>query len=121
MKVLDFDRARAEVKDPTILRAFGGEYPIPSSPPVGFTILYQKILEEKDPEDEFTRDEMLDVIRHAVGSQTFDALMVSGMEKDDMQLLLSMLGAFWRGDDEGEAPAPAEGAGSDTSENTGES
>lgn len=120
-KVLDFDRARNERRDPTILKAFGGEYPIPSGPPVGFTLYAQQLSEEKSSEDRYTEEEMSQLLEYAVGSQTFNALMRNGLELDDIDLLIAMIGALWRGEDEGEGPAPAEGAGSATSENTGES
>lgn len=113
-KVLDFDRARQERRDPTTLRAFGREYQIPSGPPVGFTLYAQSLSEEKSAEDTYTENELVQLLEYAVGKSIFDELMREGVDYADLELLINMIGALWRGDDEGEAPAPAEGAGSDT-------
>jgi hypothetical protein len=113
-QVLDFDRARAERRDPTVLRAFGEEFHIPSSPPVGFTMLAYQMAHEKDEDDGYTDGELESLLRHAVGFNTYDKLVEHGLEPDDVTMLVEMIGALWRGDDEGEAEAPAEGADSDT-------
>lgn len=119
-KVLDFDRARAERRDPTTLKAFGKEYPIPSGPPVGFTLAAESLADDRGPDGSYTEEELMELLEYAVGAQTFNALLREGLEPADCELLISMIGALWRGEDEGEAPAPGEGAGSTTSERTGE-
>lgn len=114
-RVLDFDRARAERRDPTVLRAFGEDYPIPSSPPVGFTLLAAQMAAQKGEDATYNDDELETLLRHAIGFGTYDKLIEGGLEPDDLPMLVDMIGALWRGeDDEGEADAPAEGAGSDT-------
>ena len=110
MPVLDFDRARAERRDPVILKAFGGEYPIPSGPPVGFIMLATQL--GKSADDQYSSDETVELLKAAIGLNTYDQLLAAGMEPDDVVLLIEMIGQLWR--EPGEARAPAEGAGSDT-------
>lgn len=112
MRVVDFDAARAERRDPVILKAFGGEYPIPSGPPVGFILLSTEM--GKGADEEFSEDETVQLLKAAVGENTYDQLVKAGLEPEDVVLLIEMIGVLWRGGEKGEAPAPAEGAGSDT-------
>lgn len=115
-KILDFDQARREQGETPILRAFGRDLPIPRSVPAGFT-LYANQLAEDNEEGKITAQQGLELLRHAVGQSTFDALMAEGLEAGDIWLLLSLLRKAWTDseeDDEGEAQAPEQGAGSDT-------
>lgn len=112
-RVLDFDQARSERREPATLRAFGREWPIPSQPPVGFILLGTGIASK----DEHTLQDRLDLLQAAVGVSVFDHLVAEGLEPDDISTLISLIQSAWSDEDEdgegdpGEAQAPTPGAG----------
>lgn len=112
-RVLDFDQARrdtrsAEGREPAVLRAFGRQFPIPSSVPLGF-IMFSQELQQRRPDGRYTQSDTIDLLRHAVGRSVFEALTEEGLEPEDVGTLLELVRQAWTDEDgdEGEAPAPA--------------
>lgn len=122
-RVHDFDRARQQRRRRTdVLKAFGQEYPVPASPPVGFVVFADQLNKERGADYQPDLDDLIELMTLALGKETFAELMAGNeLEIDDLELLLEMIAEIWADeeDPEGEAPAPAEGAGSDTSDSTG--
>lgn len=115
-KILDFDRARKERGETPVLRAFGRDLPVTRSVPAGY-VLYADQLTEEKPDGRFTLAEWMELLKHAVGPDNFAFLVEEGLEYDDVHHLLRLLRQVWTNtdeDDEGEAQAPEQGAGSDT-------
>lgn len=115
--MLDFDSARRERRKPSTLRAFDHDWTIPASRPVAFVLLMDE-LRPKSQSGQLTRTDMYDLLRAAVGEDTFAGMVDAGLEDDDVSLLFDLVTAHWAGasedGDEGEAQAPEAGAGSDT-------
>lgn len=123
-RVHDFDRARAEKrKRVEVLMVGGVEHEIPASPPMGFVLFVDQIQKDYGSDHEPGVDEVMEMLKLAVGGAVFDAIVADGAELADLETLLEVITDIWSGSDEegdeGEADAPAEGAGSDTSEGTG--
>jgi hypothetical protein len=115
IRVLDFDRARAERRKPTVLKAFGQSLEVPSSAPLGFVFMVNKLNTDKGADYTPDVDEMEELLVHAIGAETFSVLMGNKLEQEDMEQIVAMLMDAWFGDDdEGEAGAPVQGAGSST-------
>lgn len=122
IRVLDFDRARAERRK-TVVRMFGEDIPVPGSEPLGFVMLVDSLKHEHGDGYEPSFSELGELVSAMIGDEAYTSLMSHAPEKDDLEWLVTNVTASWvqGGDDEGEAPAPEQGAGSDIAESTGES
>ena len=121
-RVLDFDAARAERRK-TLLRAWEKDIPVPGSPPLAFVMLTDQLKQDQGDDYQPSFAELGELVKAALGEDVYEWIMTHAAEQDDLEWIMeAVMGSWGMGDDEeGEAEAPDEGAGSDTAGSTGDS
>ncbi len=111
--------ARRSDDDPNrpFLTVGGVDYPLPKTPPMGFTLLMRKHQRESGPDKKLGPEDIDQLLRLAVGSELVDALYREAIEAEDLEPVLKYVTDVWAGSrsleggdgSAGEAVAPSGG------------